>query len=1653
MKMNGKGKKLLIGLIGFCMAIVIFAAEVMTNITDVQAETMVFGKITDTYKNKDEFTILEIEPSDATYTFSVQDSGSNTGNASYTVSDKSELGYLFSAKPTSRFYKFRNRIISGGFGKTSLGARYGDPNIKYEGSWDSAKSKEYANLIYVMRSYGLIKPDGPDTEGYSTKIGEYPFYSTGGAVFSSYKGQYTPYQYDTSFEKGTYSLAPNNDGDYNLADGYTIDNEGRICKVEEQTVSKNGIPEGATPIDPPDISTVSDNDLVKVQVLTPVTVREKLELPAESDSLAYVTQANPKGTGNLSFARDWDESTDKVTYWGYSDRALFYGLDGTGDQGFFNSDWFQEYVFGSNSKYHSLNIQYNTKAANNVTEDDINSADLIYINGTYEEFVNAKQDLSAGVITHLYNKVIIDHKALMMDYAGYSSTLGNNISKLAMLLWQEQSVVSKLATEKKYYSGETKLFSKLDEFADDKEVREKLLPTVKSGGNGNFVVGNTYVYNHHLSDFSSPKSLVDAFDNFANGDFNTPYTSTVASTGFSDVLNYITATNKNSMDTTMPLSVTPAVAIQYILVSDGTPLSIVKTTLRVLEIEPTTAFLFNERSGSEEYGELEENGTEQTNRDSFIEQCLSSYYSGDIAKKFISFESMSIDEFNGHNEDLIENYDIIYIGSEMGGSYYTDELNTLVAETGIYKAGKTEKKKLPVYTDTRMNGMVYYNIGDQVSYKSERLNGIIDSGADKNHGRYQGRDLTKTKLKKLKKFVEANSLVVVAGDLMAESGTSGNVVINPTQLNSSDNATDDHGRVDNASNLYEFLMYARGYLYNSDTGAYENKSTEGAYEVKKNVVSRSMFTSGYVKIDDVSTYVATEKLALVLSEKPREYNYDRLANSQVIDPASVQYLEQNADGSRTLTYKFTITADETVAEQASTYKPHLYIDINNDGKYSSETEDIKDFTVADAATGTEAQKDEKNLYILNKNVEYILTRAVSEEYCGLIKWKLDIQSRTYDNSHASEEGYTLAANITKKDKECKILQITQNGSASTLNLQKQLASKDSLYGKYLNSIPGYTVEIRTITVDEFKKLFKDAYDTYKNGNGTKSVKEYALEFFANIEIVSEETKKGEDGTDVITQQAVKGANMLVLGFGDNYPTLMAGGTSPDNSALLAVEAFMESGQPVLLTHDFVMFYPDSAQAQSLRNLVGMDKYGVTQDIVTESNGNKIQVKELVSKLDAVTGAKTYLHDGIGCTSSKTDKEKKSIIESTGKAVAYQPGLGRATILGLTQGVSNSTLARFANDWNTQKMWNANEKANNRNSSTEDNGKSNYTVNKLNDGQLTVYPYILPDSFKVATTHSQYFELDLDEDSDSDGESDVVVWYTLGESGMAPKDNGNVFDPYAEDVGGCIPSDGYYIYNKGNITYTGAGHSDMTKGSEEEVQLFVNTLMAAFSVNYTKPAVGFFESAKVNAPEIKSVAIPYDKNVVENSSVVKKTDTTYKYQFVDPNTNASINASEIGTPIFFRLTDANFVRGSKFLTIRYYLRADGKKSGEKFTVEDGSAKGRELEVTTINVDNIDVPVVDISNLIVTYDVENEALKNTLPRETDGSVTNMESAKTYGFYLPLSYLNKTGAFSIYMEAQTTIQTVSATTNEVTSSEVVPTKAYQELTVTKTDLLDLD
>ena len=1373
-------------------------------------------------------------------------------------------------------------------------------------------------------------------------------------------------------------------------------------------------------------------------------------------------------------------------------------------------------MLGSYKKYGRTDLGYTVKAANQVTAQDILDADLVYISGTSAEF--SANDLTEDAVKTLYESTVNEHKAIIMDFDGYNKNADTNYNKLAALLWQESQddLMNGETGVVSYDSANKTVTLNLDKLEGDvyDDLKATMLTENQSFVNqtdGNFVVGNVYVYDHHMRDFVETKVRLDAEDSIANGDFNSAYNATVTNAGFNNVLQYIQTTNRNSMTGSMANEVTPAVVIQYILVSDGIPLTVMKNSLNILEIEPAPAYLYNPGRGTTDYADLPEDF--QKNRDDFIENYLSSYYDTKEMKKYISFTSMTVAEFNGKNDDLIETYDIIYIGDQMIKTYGAKKGKNIFNKKSANSKpwhddtlryggenGAAEKIDIPDYFDDNMDGMIYYNMGDyhtSVASGGNYMNGTINSEEIINGNalklRYPGRDITKNKLTKLKEFLKANALVIVAEDLY------GNHQINPTAVAKSDN-----GRVDNSSNLYEFLMFGTGKVWSEEQGAYVDNTqevtsgTEGASGAiaYANMVSAADIKMGIVDKASLNQYIAAQKLDLLISEAPVEYGYNTKTDSAlstVIDPDTVTYLKtKDEDGTRILKYVFSIADDPTLLPEntegyTTQYICRLYIDINNDGKFSHTTEDISDIKVVDSA-GNEPARNAENgddHYLLQPGVQYTLTREVSDEYCGIIKWKLSVEAKGHSTIHASEQGYTMVKNETGQKKVVKILQLTHGNLNLMKNLydertalKNQIANGGNIthnkWGKYLVDLPDYELEIRTMTVSQFESDFTSKYNTAKTANSSLSAEDFALNtYFPGFEVKSPNvtTDSNNNKYDFTNEETVTGVNMLVLGFGDNFPGFN------NYSTIAALRAFIEQGNPVLLAHDFLMFWPDKKQVRILRQAAGMDKYGATQKLVpvtglTEVN-NDTKTALLINRIKSdgteATEGQGYMYSGLTFSRSDTDdKDKIALIEGTDKEVPYEPGTTRATISKFTQGFSYDSMERFSKGGtNTFKgSWLSSDAAYGAYMGQENGFKASQNkIEKLNDGQITQYPYILPDNFVVQTTHSQYYELDLTSDADNDGESDVVVWYAMGtnvDGNGNRATSGNGCNKYDDEIGISVdPANGYYIYNKGNVTYTGAGHTSLQNAPDGEIQLFVNSLLASFDTGNVEPTVGFFDSPENNAHEISSIIVPYDGNVTKpaegttgvDSGVTKKPDGEYQYKFVDPNnTSISVDKAKDGTIVYFRVEDQNLVRGTKSISVRYLLETD-LASGEEFTTN------RNVKRTVVGLEldeNKTVNVVDISADIETYKVTNkvvatEAMARTgLTEENKPCIADIESGMTYAIYLPMDYLNDNASFTIYVEAQTTVKSQSTSGAE---TEVKSKKVYYPLSIVKADLLDLE
>ncbi|WP_027409481.1 DUF5057 domain-containing protein [Anoxybacteroides tepidamans] len=128
-----------------------------------------------------------------------------------------------------------------------------------------------------------------------------------------------------------------------------------------------------------------------------------------------------------------------------------------------------------------------------------------------------------------------------------------------------------------------------------------------------------------------------------------------------------------------------------------------------------------------------------------------------------------------------------------------------------------------------------------------------------------------------------------------------------------------------------------------------------------------------------------------------------------------------------------------------------------------------------------------------------------------------------------------------------------------------------------------------------------------------------------------------------------------------------------------------------------------------------------------------------------------------------------------------------------------------------------------------------TTKKVNSGLITDYPFSLGDNITVATTHNQYYTLDLEDSS-------VIPWYNIVGS---PRDS---YDSWNH----------YYTYSKGNVTYSGTGHVGTWAGfPDDEQKLFVNTMYRAFLGSNHAPQITVFTPKETDQiPSNQNIELSY-----------------------------------------------------------------------------------------------------------------------------------------------------------------------------------------------------
>lgn len=650
------------------------------------------------------------------------------------------------------------------------------------------------------------------------------------------------------------------------------------------------------------------------------------------------------------------------------------------------------------------------------------------------------------------------------------------------------------------------------------------------------------------------------------------------------------------------------------------------------------------------------------------------------------------------------------------------------------------------------------------------------------------------------------------------------------------------------------------------------------------------------------------------------------------------------------------------ADSKASFNAQLFLDSNSDGEFSTTNEGIAankiklycDGTIVNPVMGD----DGKYMYSLNAgNYNYKLVYDLPNGFVGVMPWQLRVSQATNSYRYDQKSGYVYVKNSKGSPTKVKILQINSHlkhnqDFKGNFDMQTQ-KNGNTKFHELLNKVKDFDLDIETVYYDDVNKMDEvcNKLQTY---------------------------------------------DMLVIGFGDCYDI------DNTNKHLDKIKAYIQSGKPVLFAHDTTSYCNNKNDTtynnvwgykfnSIIRDTVGLDRYGILSN-------------EYLKK---------------GNTLKSTDSDFTKAVETAEKNntdIAYEPKSDNSVIVRQNQGFTYVDLNNFQwkDDGNNHGEYRLYSGLNNYESNEDVEAKTNKAV-KVNSGQITTYPFKIDDEINIATTHKQYYQLDMNQDADGDGESDIVVWYTLSGHG--------VYDQSPKDV-----RNNYYIYTMGNVTYSGVGHSDFSN-NEDELKLYINTMIAAYSASVHEPSIYLKENADTDSNDITTLYATIDDAIEEEAA--NKAD-------------ARLDGADSTQDVYFTVKDSNLVRNQidekTVVYLDFYIE-DPQKNPNDETIGTGNdkiyLKKVDWDIYTLNNDGTENEQINNSK-------ENSQL-NKDPRDF------FENNKTYKVKVPLSALPEgANSIKIYAVGYSKIYQSQVSDGD---KETTTAKAYKTFQIQRVGLADLD
>lgn len=590
-------------------------------------------------------------------------------------------------------------------------------------------------------------------------------------------------------------------------------------------------------------------------------------------------------------------------------------------------------------------------------------------------------------------------------------------------------------------------------------------------------------------------------------------------------------------------------------------------------------------------------------------------------------------------------------------------------------------------------------------------------------------------------------------------------------------------------------------------------------------------------------------------------------------------------------------------------KINIYLDINADGLFKQ----------------NELYKS-KEITFTSSNDEETVSCNLDKEFIGYLDWKVEIiRENTTNNIVSHIKTNVISSSQFKpidKKRTIRVLQINPLTKNDTSNLY---LDNNTNFNELFKDVKDYDIKIDCISYQVFNQTLdaiNDVVNVSSNNrqdkisnleNSIASMKD--IEYKRSIQSIIGNLNNGGNLNEI--PNILNGSyDMVIIGFADSY--------GKDNEfsdkAINQLDSFARTGQSVMFTHDTMSM--NSIEGNNInRGPMYLTRH--FRDYLGQSiykDPLKLKSKENISQ-DTIDDKDIYkesviIRDSNGniIDSDLNDKE----IEHRELDLNSDDELNKRYSLG-------TTLKSI--QWDTTK---------------------DTSIKKINGAQISEYPFKLNSTMSVAETHIQWYQLNLED-------PDVVPWYNLNSDNR--KDSNAFDDKDSKNY--------FYTYSRGNLTYSGTGHSNGY--TTDEFKLFINTIIKA-------------ERGANHAPEIKSSIVTENiegqaektNKVIVGSNYIFTVDADdLEHEFVDMH--ISVDGTELTaenidvdlteregngtTEKIFKINTADSSRNSVSITIPKSKLSDiGKKVAINIDATDRqgakSKKSYILEVTNATVLNFE-----------------------------------------------------------------------------------------------------